>query len=322
MMNTAYEAYSFPSADGVSQCAGIAVLPPDTDNPKALFLISHGMSEHMKRYLPFMHTLAGHGFLCFGHDHIGHGATASTSADHGYLPRKTGAEIVVSDLICDANRFRACYPDLPLVLFGHSMGSFIARLAAAGEQASIFDALILSGTGAKNPLAPLGMTLLTVLSLTRGERTYSARMQSLLFDSYSKPFEKRTPYDWISSDPSAVDRYIADPWNGFAFTVSAQYVLISLLHRCNQPKTFQNTPNELPILLISGRDDPVGNFGNGIHAVADAYQNAGCSSVSHTLYTGARHELLQEPIAAEVINDLLCWLASSINVHPKRSTPT
>lgn len=319
-MKPIYETYTFPSADGSSQCAGIAVMP--AGEPKMLFLISHGMSEHMKRYLPFMQTLAAEGILCFGHDHIGHGATVKEVSDLGYLPLKNGADVLVSDVISDAGRFSSCYPDTPLVLFGHSMGSFIARIAAAEDHAPRFDGLILSGTGGKNPAAPLGMTLLRLLSAVRGERSYSSMMESLIFGSYNKRFENKTPFDWLTTDLSLVAKYRDDPYCGFPFTVSALYVLISLLKTSNETTTFQNTPNDLPIHMISGRDDPVGNYGAGVHQTADAYRYSGCTAVSHTLYTGARHELLNEPIADQVINDLLRWLDTHIHHHPKRSTPT
>lgn len=319
-MKTTYETYTFPSTDGVNHCSGIAFVPEG--DVRALMVISHGMAEHMKRYLPVMQTFAGHGILCFGHDHIGHGATVTTDADLGYLPRRTGADTLISDVIRDAERFRGCYPDVPLILFGHSMGSFIARLAASGAHASLFDALILSGTGGKNPLAGCGMTMLRLLCAVRGERAYSNLMQSIMFDPYNARFEKRTPFDWLTSDPSVIDQYIADPHSGFPFTVSALFVLTSLLHSCNQAKTFAATPKELPILLISGRDDPVGDYGTGVHAVADAYREAGCRNVSHTLYTGARHELFNEPIAAEVTADLLHWIDTAINASPERSEPT
>ncbi len=319
-MNDTFDTYAFPSADGISQCAGIAVMP--TDEPKLLLMISHGMAEHMRRYLPLMQTLAAHGILCFGHDHIGHGSSARDNCDLGYLPRKNGADILVSDIIRDAERFSSCYPGVPLVLLGHSMGSFIARIAAASERASLFDGLILSGTGGGNPASPIAKTMLTVLCAVKGERAYSKRMESLMFGAYNKRFENQTPFDWLTSDASRVAEYIADPFSGFPFTVSALYVLISLLETSNRKSTFQNTPNNLPLLLISGRDDPVGDYGNGVHAVADAYRLAGCSTVSHTLYTGARHELFNEPIADQVTKDLLIWLDTHVHNHPKRSIST
>ncbi len=319
-MKDAFETYTFPSADGVSQCAGIAVMPED--EPKMLLMISHGMAEYMKRYLPFMQTLAAHGILCFGHDHIGHGYTVKDTDDLGYLPRKNGAEFLVSDVICDAKRFSSCYPDVPLVLFGHSMGSFIARIAAAEDRESLFDGMILSGTGGGNPAAPIALSLLTVLCAVKGERAYSKFMDALMFGSYNKRFENKTPFDWLTTDPSLVAKYLDDPYCGFPFTVSALYVLVSLLKTSNSRETFVNTPKDLPIFLVSGRDDPVGNYGDGVHETADAYQFAGCTAVSHTLYTGARHELLNEPIADQVIRDLLGWLDTHIHNHPKRSTPT
>ena len=320
-MNETFETYTFPSADGTSRCCGIAVLP--NDEPRALMLISHGMAEHVKRYLPFMRALAACGILAFGHDHIGHGASVSAESDLGYLPRKNGADVLVTDVIRDAERFRGCYPDVPLILFGHSMGSFVARIAAASSHASLFDAMVLSGTGSKNPLSPIAMAVLSVLCTIRGEKAHSKTMLSMMFDPYSAHFEKRTSYDWLTTDTNAVDRYIADPLCGFPlFTVSGLYVLTKLLHDANAEKTCLSTPEALPILLISGRDDPVGNMGDGIHEVADAYTDAGCTCVSHTLYTGARHELLNEPIAAQVITELLAWIDRNLNVLSKRSTPT
>lgn len=311
------ETYVFPSTDSVSHCSGIAVIPPN--EVRALLLISHGMAEHMERYLPFMKVLAAHGILCFGHDHIGHGRPAKASDTLGYLPRRTGAETLVADVISDAKRFSGCYPDVPMILFGHSMGSFIARIAAADSNAkTLFDVLILSGTASKNPLAPIGMALLSLHCLLRGERAYSKQMYRMMFGSYNDRFEKRTVFDWISSDTAAIDRYIADPLSGFPFTVSALYVLTSLLHTCNSADVFRNTPDGLPILLLSGRDDPVGAYGAGVHAVADAYRDSGCSRVSQNLYTGARHELLHEQIAPQVIADLLTFLDTVLTPQPQR----
>lgn len=314
-MNTTYETYTFPSTDSINTCSGIAVVPEG--DVRALLIISHGMAEYIRRYLPFMQTLAAHGILCFGHDHIGHGTTVVAETDLGYMPRKTGAATLVADVIRDAERFRACYSDVPLILFGHSMGSFIARLAASDEKAALFDALILSGTGGKNPLAGVGLTLLTLLCTVRGERAVSKTMHAMAFAGYNDRFEKRTAFDWISSDPAVVDRYLSDPLCGFPFTVSALYVLISMLRDCNAEKTFRDTPDDLPILLISGRDDPVGGYGDGVHAVADAYRSAGCKHVSHTLYTGARHELLNEPIAGQVTDELLSWLSAILSQPTK-----
>lgn len=309
MMQT-FETYTFPSSDGVSVCTGIAVSP--SEEPRALLIISHGMAEHMERYIPFMQTLAEHGILCFGHDHIGHGKSVKSDQDLGFLPRRGGADFLIDDVICDAKRFRGCYPNVPLILFGHSMGSFIARLAVISDETDLFDALILSGTGGKNPLAPIAMTMLSILCTLRGERAYSNMMQNMMFSPYSERFEKRTEFDWLTTDSAAVDRYLADPYCGFPFTVSALYVLISLLYESNLEKTFCGTPNALPILLISGRNDPVGNYGDGVHETADAYKRGGCTRVCHTLYTNARHELLNEPIAPQVTSDILTWLNANL----------
>ena len=310
-MAQAFETYTFPSSDGTSVCAGIAVSP--SDDPRALLIISHGMEEHMERYLPFMQILASRGILCFGHDHIGHGKSVKSEKDLGYIPLHGGADFLIDDVICDAKRFRGCYPNVPLILFGHSMGSFIARLAVTTEDSNLFDALILAGTGGKNPLAPLALMFLSVMCVLRGERSHSRTMHSLIFAPYNERFEKRTPVDWLTTDKAIVDSYIADPLCGpQLFTLSSLFVLISLLYSANRSAAFRNTPNDLPILLISGRDDPVGGYGDGIHETADAYIRGGCTKVSHTLYSNARHELLNEPIAPQVISDILSFLDANL----------
>ena len=319
-MNVTVETYTFPSADGISQCAGIAVIPEE--HPRALLEISHGMAEHIRRYLPMMQTLAANGILCFGHDHIGHGASVQSEKDLGYLPRKQGAAVLVGDVLCDGERFRGCYPGVPLIMLGHSMGSFIARLAASDDKTKCCDGLILHGTGSGNPLAGICMALLTVLCKGRGERAYSPKISAMMFDPYNDRFEKRTPFDWLSSDRASVDRYIADPLCGFPFTVSALYTLLSLLRDCNRTQTYRKTPDDLPILLMAGRDDPVGNYGVGVHAIADAYLAANCSRVSRTLYTDCRHELLQEPMAEQVISDMRTWIFDHIINRTERSTTT
>ncbi|MBQ7983141.1 MAG: alpha/beta fold hydrolase, partial [Clostridia bacterium] len=237
-------------------------------------------------------------------------------ADLGYLPRKTGAQTLIRDVIADAARMRAAYPGLPLILLGHSMGSFIARLAVTQADFTC-EMLILSGTGGRNALAGAGMALQTLLCTLRGERAYSAFIENLMFGTYNNRFEKRTAFDWLSTDTDAVDAYLADPLSGFPFTVSALYVLTALTKNANSAETFRKTPKTLPILLLSGEDDPVGDYGRGVRQTAGAYRNAGVRNVSLTLYPGARHELLNEPIRTRVTDDLLAWIRNTRNAATK-----
>lgn len=302
------EPYFLPSHDGVSRCFGLSVIP---EAPWAMLEISHGMAEHMGRYRAFMEALAAEGILCFGHDHAGHGGSVSDAKDLGYLPRKTGAQTLICDVIADAARMRAAYPGLPLILLGHSMGSFIARLAVTEEDFAC-DLLILSGTGGRNALAGVGMMLQSLLCRLNGERSYSAFIENLMFGTYNDRFEKRSAFDWLTTDTDAVDAYLADPLSGYPFTVSALYVLTALTKRANSAGTFRKTPKTLPVFLLSGGDDPVGSFGRGVRQTADAYLRAGVSQTSVSLYPGARHELLNEPVHGQVTEDLLACIHTHI----------
>lgn len=299
--------YTLPSRDGKSVLHGILVRP---EKPEALFEISHGMAEHIERYLPLMEYLAGKGILCFGHDHIGHGGSVSRPEDLGYLPWKNGRSVLIGDLLADGVRMRELYPGLPLYLFGHSMGSFLARLAVAADsgEPQPYSGLIVMGTGGNNPVAGAGLALQHLISLFCGERHISPFTEKLMFGTYNTRFEGRTAFDWLSRDHAHVDAYLADPLSGFPFTVSALGVLTQLTKCANDGKTFRSTPRELPIRLISGSADPVGDYGRGVTAVYDAYKAAGVRDVTFRLYADDRHELLGERDRVTVFSELADWM--------------
>ncbi len=299
------ESYTLPSSDGISTLHGTAVVP---DAPWILLCISHGMAEHIHRYRPFMEILAQNGVLVFGHDHAGHGRSATKESKLGCLPFPNGADVLINDVCSEIRRFHTWYPSLPLFLFGHSMGSFIARSAVTAQPSLPLKGLILMGSASGNPASSIAKLMLHIACRLRGEDAQSPLMQRLMFGTYNERTSRRTEYDWLSTDRAAVDAYVADPLCGYHFPVSGLYALTDLLQRANTPSLISKTPNDLPILFLSGMEDPVGGYGNGIHWCADAYAAAGCTCVRHTLYTGARHELLNEPIANEVISDLFGWI--------------
>lgn len=273
---------------------------------KGMVQIVHGMSEYAARYKPFIDFLNGNGYFVFGHDHFGHGQTAPSAADLGYIPVEDGADMLIDDTIAAANKFVREYPDEPLYLMGHSMGSFISRcvLAKAGE---MYAAVVFSGTGYAVPGAALGKSIATHVAGSKGERSYSDIVYGLAFGQYNKKTARRTSYDWICRDDSVVDEYIADDYCGFPFTVSALAVLMELNIRCNSNETFESTPKNLPILLLSGTDDPVGNYGDGVQKVYESYRKNNLTDVGIKLYREARHEILNEINKDEVMRDMLNW---------------
>ena len=300
--------YTLPSADGQNTLSGLALVP---DTPRACLELSHGMAEHTERYLPFMEYLAQNGILVFGHDHIGHGRSVSSSKDLGYLPMKNGEKTVVSDILSDAKRMKAEHPQLPLFLFGHSMGSFIARLAAAEDADGIYSGVILSGTGGPTSGVDAGILLIRLIAAFRGERGYSDFLQNVIFGSYNRRCPGRTEFDWLSRDDKAVDAYLADPLCGYRFPITGLYVLSCLTRDANRSKTFSATRTALPVLLMSGEEDPVGGYGAGVRKVSDAYRQAGCKEVGLRLYPGARHEPHNETNRSDVYADILAWICAN-----------
>jgi len=276
--------------------------------PRAIVQIAHGMAEHAARYERFAQALTGAGYAVYANDHRGHGQTATTQA-HGYLADRDGWNTVVADLGAVTEFARAEHPGVPVVLFGHSMGSFLSRAYAALHGARLAG-LVLSGTaGNPGPLAAVGKGVAQVQGRLRGRKHQSGLMNTLTFGQYNSAFKpNRTDFDWLSRDEAEVDQYIADPLCGNVFTTSFYSDLLGGVQQVNRTSAYAAVPRDLPVLVISGSLDPVGADGKGPREVAEAYRSAGVSDVTVTLYPDARHELLNETNRDEVTADVLAWL--------------
>lgn len=298
-----------PSTDGIHTLRGTLYVP--VGEIKGLVHVVHGMQEHMGRYEPFLRFLAQRGFLCFGYDHLGHGRTANGPEELGYFAPKNGWNYLVEDVHAFFSQVKAQYPGHPFILFGHSMGSFIVRLAAAryGEQ---LDGLIICGTGGPNSAAGAGIALTRLIGIARGKRHVSRAAEAAAFSQYNKRFPGEGPHAWLTRDPDIREAFAADPLCHFHFTVSAMEDLVRLNRACNRPACFAATPARLPVFLISGQEDPVGDYGAGVQAVFDAYQARGMEHLSMKLYPQCRHELLNELDREQVQADILSFLYSVI----------
>ena len=297
-----------PSSDGIHTLSGVVYLPEG--EKKGLFQIVHGMTEYIGRYDRFMTDLAEEGWIVFGYDHLGHGGTARDESELGYIAPKDGWELLVKDVKAFSCAVRAEYDgtnSLPYCLMGHSMGSFIARLAAKEHVKP--DRLIIMGTGGPNPAAGVGLCLIGLLKKIKGERHISDLIQSIAFGSYDKRFAadlKLAPRAWLTTDTNVRRTYDADPLCTFRFTVSAMGDLIRLIKYSNHHAWFEAIPKDLPILLVSGEDDPVGNYGKGIRTVEKRLKKTG-ARVECKLYSGARHEILNDFTYDTVKNDILAF---------------
>ena len=246
---------TYPSSNGRST-VHYTVWKPDC-NPSAMVQISHGMCEYMERYDEVARYLCEKGFIVYGNDHIGHGRSAENSDDLGYFAEEDGDLYLVRDLYALNQLMKKTYRSLPIILLGHSFGSFVARAYLMGYGNSI-DGLILSGTsGGGQPLG-LAKFMCKQIAKSKGTHHRSKFMQKMAFGSYNKPFAKQkncTGFEWVTSDPDMLQAYAKDPFCTFQFTVQGFYDLFTLLEFVNSDEWYQKVPKGLPIYLIGGSED-------------------------------------------------------------------
>ena len=277
--------------------------------PRGVVQVAHGLAEHAARYGRLAGALTGQGLAVYADDHRGHGQTAG-AGDLGFFAEREGWRKCVGDLWSLNRRIAADHAGLPIVLLGHSMGSFMAQDFVADHSDAIA-ALVLSGSNGPPPaIAGLGRMIARIERLRQGARGKSALLQSLMFGDFNKRFKPaRTEFDWLSRDPGEVDAYIADPLCGFEFTNQLAVDLLDALGPLLTPERLARIRKDLPVYIFSGSDDPVGA---NLPALAEAYRNAGLTRVDMRVYTGARHETLNETNRDEVTADLVAWIANTL----------
>lgn len=281
--------------------------------PKAVFQIVHGMAEHIDRYDDFARYLVKRGFVVCAEDHVGHGGTVDRESDYGHMPLHGGNEVAVGDVHTLHSMMARELPDVPYVLYGHSMGSFIVRayIARYGDELT---ACVLSGTG--NPpkgLSKAGRTLAHFIASINGERHRSKLIDNMGAGAYGKKIkDARTQLDWLSTDDAVVDAYIADPRCGFMFTVGGYATLLDLTAEVVTPECAAEVPKNLPVLFVAGDGDPVGDMGEGVKAAAQLLRDAGVTEVDEIIYKGMRHEIHNEIGHEKVYDDIATWVEEHV----------
>ena len=278
-------------------------------SPKAIIHLVHGMSEHAARYDHFASWLNENGYSVIASDLRGHGKTAGTIKNVGHFATKNGWEKVVNDLILISNKIKEDYPDLPIYLMGHSMGSFLVRSLAYTDSA-IGNGYILSSTaGHPGFLGVAGEQLALINTKLMGKRNRSWLLTKLAFGDFNKKYkEKRTEKDWLSRDESIVNQYINDPYCMQTFTSQFYTDLTRGLLDINQQNKIDKMDKSKPVLLFAGDMDPVGNYGKGLEEVAKKMKLAGITDLETTIYKDGRHEMLNELNKEEVYQLILNWL--------------
>jgi alpha-beta hydrolase superfamily lysophospholipase len=271
---------------------------------KAYLHLCHGMAEHIDRYDAFALSMAEKGFNVISHNHRGHG----NNEQLGHYGDNQGWENTIQD-IKDAQDSVITNQELPLFLFAHSMGSFIAQ-GFAIRHGDRLAGLILSGTNYQHPsIYYAGRFIAQIEKLRIGLGTPSQTMDKLSFSSFNSHFKpSRTDFDWLSRDPEQVDYYINDPLCGFACSPETWQQLLSGLIEISNKKNLSKIPSNLPIYLFGGDKDPVGRMGKGIPALAKKLRQSGHDNVITKLYKDGRHEMLNETCKQQVYQDIADWL--------------
>ncbi len=282
---------------------------------RAVVQIVHGIAEHIVRYDDFMSFLASKGFVAVGTDHLGHGKSIEKEDQLGFLADKDGWTYIVNDEEILRRAMKENYPNVPQIVFGHSMGSFVTRTHLIRFPGA-FDAAIISGTGNQSPALVLGgLAMGNLVVALKGPHHYSKLLNNMAFGSYNKLYgEVRTEYDWLSRDEAQVDKYVADPLCGFIPSCSLFRDMMTGIKFITNQNNLENMNKDTPVYFMSGDMDPVGECGKGVKLAYDNFKKAGMKDVSIKLYKDGRHEMLNELNKDEVYADILAWINSKIKV--------
>lgn len=279
---------------------------------RAVVQIVHGIAEHIGRYDHFAEFLRARGFAVCADDHMGHGLSVENGGTYGYFSGGWMAAVQDEKRLMDEMKSR--FAGAPYIILGHSMGSFLLRTFLYTYPGEL-DGAIISGTGWE-----AGLTLKAGLALCRleekriGESACSPMLKKLMFGAYNKNFQpNRTPNDWICSDEAVVDAYTQDPLCGFDVTVGLARDMLGGIAMNQKTENLSKMDKTLPVLFVSGIQDPVGAMGEGVLKCIDAFKRAGLKNVEIRLYPEGRHEMLNETNNAEVYSDIFAWLEARVS---------
>ena len=303
--------FYLPSSDGNFKLRCMEWIPDG--EIRGILQIAHGMIEHVGRYGEFASWLAEHGILVYGHDHLGHGKTAKEEKNFGYFGTSGGSLCIIKDIRRLTLYGKKRYPGVKHILLGHSMGSFfVRRYLSVYEDGP--DAVILLGTGAPCGGAIFAGYLLAVLTCRiNGERYRSRMLHQLSIGGYNRKFRPtETSHDWLTRDVEYARRYGADPYCQFMFSAGAYRDFFHIMLLGTRAEKAGKIRTDMPLLILSGDRDPVGENSKGVRRVYNRFDAAGAIDITLGFYEGARHEILNETNREEVYGDILQWLERQI----------
>lgn len=301
---------AYRSADRLTVIHAMIWRPRDKkEKVRGIVQICHGMSEYKERYDDFACFLASHGFLVACNDHLGHGDSVVDDSRYGYFAKKDGNGCLIADIHRLRTELQRRYPEKPYLMLGHSMGSFLLRqyITLYGEGLS---GAVIMGTGSPKAFSVfLGMGLCQVMALFRGWHHRSRLLVLMTSGAYNRQFKHtKTPVDWLSKVESVSREFCSNPRSSFSFTLNGYYNMFRGIRSMQRKKNMRRIPKSLPLLLVSGAEDPVGDNGRGVIAAYQAYAGIGVRHIQGKLYKNDRHEILNESDRETVYRDILRWL--------------
>ena len=303
------ERFAYPSATKLCTIAAYKWMPEG--KPKAVIQIVHGMAEHATRYDDIARYLNSQGYAVYAEDHPGHGGSVNGKGVKGYFAPENGWSLVVADIMTLHDIAKEENPGVPMVLYGHSMGSFLARTCAS-RYPNEFNAFIFSGTAGKNPVLGIAKAIAKSHIRKTGGDKPDEKLNGLAFGAYAKKIgNPRTPFDWLTNDEKIVDEYVEDEFCGFTFTACAFRDLFDGLGEITGKQWAEKVKN-VPIYLVAGKQDPVGAYGKGVVEVCENLKKTGHTKVVLQLYENGRHEMHNELNRDEVYRGIAAFLRSAV----------
>ena len=291
------------SSDKIHTLRGKIFIP--SGEIKGILHFVHGMTEHINRYDSFFAEFAKKGYVCCGYDNLGHGKTVGKKDELGFIAHKKGYDFLMRDVKVFSDKIRKNYPKVPYILMGHSMGSFIVR-GTAVNYVTDPDKLIICGTGGPNHFSAAGLLITDILKLFKGEKYISKAVDRIAFGAFNKRFEGTSEYSWLTKNHEITEAYSKDELCTFKFTVSAMHDLVKLNRIANSRKFFKKLDKSIPVLIVSGDSDPVGDYSKGVKKVYNRLKNG--RDVTLKLYENCRHEIHNDTCRNEMIEDILEFL--------------